>query len=121
MPRTNIAALDASDSQFPWNTAGLELTLTAADAVNLNETPAVTKAVLVAYNSGGSTRTVTVTSVADSTTGRTGDVSKSLTTGKYWFWVLVKNGWAYDDSGTYKFRFSADHADVKFAIIKMVA
>lgn len=121
MPRTNIALIDASDAQFPWDIAGLEMTLTAADVANQNECTAASKVLLVAYNSGGSTRNVAVVSTADTQLGRTGDVAKALAAGKYWFWTLVKNGWQYNDAGTYKFRFGADHADVKFAVIKMVA
>lgn len=121
MPRTAITAIDASDVQFPWDTAGLEITLTAADVANQNECTAAGKILLVAYNSGASSRTVTITSTPDNQFGRSGDVSKSLAAGKYWFWTLVRNGWQYDDSGTYKFRFGADHADVKFALIKLVS
>lgn len=121
MPRTNIAAINASGTLFPWDTTGLEITMTAADVANQNETPAASKVLLIAYNSGGSSRTVTITSTADTATGRTGNVSSSIAAGDYWCWMLVKNGWQYDDSGTLKFRFGADHADVKFAIIKLVA
>ena len=119
MPLTSIASLDVSGAQFPWATAGVELTWTAADVANKNECPATSQMLLIAWNSGASTRNVTVTSVPDTVTGRSGDITKALAAGKYWVWKLVTNGWAYSDNGVLKYRFEADHADVKFAILKL--
>ncbi len=122
MPRTNIAKqTEASAATFPWSATGLILTEVAADVANGNETVACGRLLLIARNSGGSSRTVTIDSAADAK-GRTGDVAaETLAAGEIRMFLLVRDGWQQEDSGTLKYWFEANHADVKFSLIELIA
>lgn len=119
MPRITLPAQDASGSTFPWSTAGLTLSFTAADASNKQQTAACGKLALIARNTGGSTRTVTITSAADPLTGRTGDATVNLAAGATWCHVIKKSGWQHDDAGNKYFYYEAAHSDVVFAVVKL--
>jgi len=116
MPRTNIPYQDANAVTFPWTVAGLTLTATAADVANKNETPACGQLLLIAHNSGASTRNITITSSPDSRFGRSGDATVVLLAGKIWCHVIVRQGW--EQTGAL-FYFEADHADVEFSLVRM--
>lgn len=68
--------------------------------------------VLIAQNSGASTRTVTITSKVDPY-NRTGDISAySLGAGEIAVWILERQGFYQSDGYLY---LEANHAEVKFA------
>ncbi len=119
MPRTNIAAqaLAGAYPVLPLAADSADLAFVAADTVNFNETPLVeSKTVLVARNVGASSRTVTITSVADNN-NRTGDITAySLGAGEVARFGPFKSvGWA--SAG--KLRFEANNAEVEFAVITL--
>ena len=118
MPRTNITKQTASARTFPWSTAGLALTWTDADVANKNETAACSQMLILARNTGGSTRNVVVTSTADTRTGRTGNATATIAAGAQWMHLISRDGW---QSATETFEFEGDHADVEFALIELVA
>ncbi len=115
MPRTTIAAQDASAGLFVYSSTGLTLTATAADASNLNRTAACTRLLLIARNTGASGRVVTITSSADARTGRTGNASLTLAAGATVMFIITKEGWQQDDAGTKYFYYEAAHAEVVFS------
>lgn len=119
MPRTTITAQDASSASFPWSTAGLTLTMTAADVTNKQRTPACQRLLLIARNTGGSSRTVIITSSADPRTGRTGDATATLAAGAIWMHVIPRMGWQHSDSGTLYFYYEASHSDIAFAAVQL--
>lgn len=119
MPRTNIAAQTMAGAYpaLPLAGGSADLTMTGADTVNFNETPLVNlKTIVIARNTGASSRTITFTSVAD-TLNRTGDIEAySIGVGKISrFGPFQTVGWA--SSG--KLRFEASHAEVEFAVITL--
>lgn len=110
MARVETAPQDAPSQ---WSETGLTLTFTDCDPVNGNFCDSVTRLALFARNTGASTRNVTVTSAADSRTGRTGDAVVALAAGAEVMFLLSQDGW--DISG--EFHFDGDHADVEFATV----
>lgn len=71
MPRTTIPVQVAAGSN---SLVGVVLTETAADVVNLNQSPLTDGLMLLCNNSSGGALTVTVTSVPDAQ-GRVGDIT----------------------------------------------
>jgi hypothetical protein len=116
MPTTSIAVQD-----WPgfYSTTGTDLTTTAADTTNGNHITIGSQGVmLLAHNTGASTRTVTVTSVADPTFGRRGDISAvNITAGTKKVVFLTKTGWADTNN---QVAFSANHAEVVFSAVKLL-
>jgi hypothetical protein len=88
----------------------------AADATNKEEVVITGREILIAQNTGAGARTVTITSVAIN--GRTGDItSYSLGAGEFGvFGPFRREGWA---QGTGKLYFEAEHAEVKWAVIRL--
>lgn len=121
MPRTNIDAQDLSDPKINWSSTGTAVTETAADASNGNKTASCGRLMLIARNSGGTTRSVTITSAPDNRLGRSGDASRSLAAGETAVFFLTRDGWEQDDAGDGVFYFDADHADVLFSLLMLVA
>ena len=101
-------------------TDGQTLTQTAADATNLNYFPMTGNEVLIAWNSGASSRTVTITSVADKN-GRTGDITAdSIAADEIKIYPFFKTeGWSQGANG--QLYHEANHADVKFMVVKFSA
>lgn len=93
-----------------------DLTMAAADASNKNQFVATGNDLVVAHNTGGSAYTVTVTSVEDPVTGRTGDVSAySVGAGEYAvFGPFSMYGWVQSDGFIY---LEASNASVKFGVV----
>lgn len=99
-----------------YDSNGNGLTTTAADATNKNQWSLKHGDLLVAYNSGASSRSVTVTSVA--VNGRTQDQSVSLAAGGiHLFGPFKAEGWL--QPGGYVFC-EAAHAEVLFGVIRKV-
>lgn len=114
MATTNLVKTTAPSQ---WSQTGTALTMAAADTGNNNHIVAAGDCFLVAYNSGGQAYTVTITSVADPITGRTGNVSaQSLAAGEIRIFRLTNNGWA-NSSG--QIVVSANNAAVKFGVIQL--
>lgn len=94
----------------------LDVTLTAADVANGNSATAAELQLLLVQNSGASTYTFTITSVADSF-GRTGDVSAySLDAGEFACVPVPAVGFKQT---TGKLLFSGNNAAVKFAVLRL--
>lgn len=95
---------------------GVLLTFTACVANTLTETSFEDGDVLVAWNSGGSGRQVTVHSHPDRQ-GRENDITDdAIGAGEHiMYGPFKKQGWK---SETGKLQFQANHADVRFAIMR---
>lgn len=112
MPRTNLTKTTAPGA---YAAAGAAVTLAAADVANGNQFAASGKDLIVAYNSGASSHTVTITSVNDSL-GRRGDITaESIAAGAFRIYgPLPSAGWSQSD-GT--IQVSANHAEVLLGVI----
>lgn len=117
MPRVNIAAQNAPGSLAATIEAGLALTRTAADASNLQKTLLTGKEMIIAKNTGVTSRTVTVSSVA-CVHARTGDVAAQVILGGVtrMFGPFPQDGWMQSDGYLY---FQASHAEVVFSVIRL--
>jgi len=113
---TPLMALGTKTNAYTANAA--DLTMTAADATNKEQVALTGNELIIAHNTGASARTITVTSVVDEM-GRTGDVSAySLGAGEYAvFGPFGTEGWRQTNSKLY---FEANHAEVKFGVVKLV-
>lgn len=114
MPRTTLTTTTAPGST---NYTGATLTMTAADTGNMNQFVASGKDLLVAHNTGASTYTITVTSVADPY-GRTTDIAAvNIVAGAYMvFGPLELTGWMQTDGKIY---LQSNNAAVKFGIVRL--
>lgn len=100
----------------PWPTGGVTVTETAANATDKEQTLCTGREIIVGRNGGGSTRSVTITSKADSRTGRTGDVTTTLAAGAIkHFGPFDPDGFRQTDGYVY---FEAAHADVLWYVIR---
>lgn len=111
MARTALTT-SASEGANPTDIA--TLTMTAGDASNGNKFPLTGREIVVFHNTGVSTRTITVSSVADPY-GRTGDLTAvNITAGAYmWLGPFDIQGWRQTDGQLYV---TVSHADVKIGI-----
>lgn len=119
MPRTTIA-VQVPKGPYPAlqpAADALDMTLTACDTVNFNQTPLSGTLLLIAQNSGASPYTITISSVADSR-NRTGDITAySLAAGDVaMFLINQADGWLQSDGNLY---YQGSNAAVKFAPIKI--
>jgi hypothetical protein len=98
----------------PYPTAAVTLTETAEDTTNHTQVAITDKTVVVIHNSGGSTYTYTVTSSADATHGRTGDITtQNIAAGAIaCIGPLGLDGWRQTDGNLY---LAASNVAVKFA------
>jgi hypothetical protein len=114
MPTTELTGTTKPGN---YSTTGAEMTMTAADVANGNHIDSSQNVLIVAHNTGGSAYTVTITSSADSVTGRTGDVSgQSLAADEIRTFFLVSDGWT-DSNGQYLI--SANNAAVELGWIAL--
>lgn len=106
-----------TDVTGKWPSALVTLTETAADATNLNQLVLTGREIVIARNSGASTRTVTVTSVASSIDNRSGDITTQniLAGALMMIGPLAPEGWKQTDGYLY---LQASHAEVKFSVIR---
>lgn len=117
MARTTINAVTALGAYGTYSANAADFTWTAADVANKNQTVATNNLLLLAYNSGGSPYTVTVSSVADPF-NRSGDIATySLGAGEYAVFGPFQNvGWKQSDGYLY---YEASNAAVRFAVIAL--
>jgi hypothetical protein len=100
-----------------WSLVGVVVTMTAADVANKNQFVAGGDDLLIVQNTGAAPNTVTITSVADPKTGRTGDVTAlSLAADEVRVFRLSALGWKQADGYVY---LEASSAEVKFGILSM--
>lgn len=113
---TALIALGTKTSVYSAGAA--DLTMTAADVANKEQTTLTGDELVVAHNTDSGAHTVTITSIADSN-GRTGNIaSYSLAAGDYVvFGPFEMDGWRQADGALY---FEADSATVKFGVIRVV-
>lgn len=115
MARTDLTKTNATVGGYP--TAGVAITMTAADTVNQNQFAAQGQDLVIAHNTGVTGHTVTITSAADPY-GRTGDITaESIAAGEYRVYgPFPRIGWEQSDG---KFYLEANDAEVKFGVIKL--
>lgn len=96
---------------------GLDFVLTACDVTNFDEFVFTGRELLIVQNSGASTYTFTLESVADPQ-GRTGDITAySLAAGLFSiFWFGQKTGWEQAGGKLY---LKASNVAVKFAVVRI--
>lgn len=102
----------------PYAAAGVAIAMTAADASNKNQFPLTGKEIVIAWNSGATGRTITITSV-DDTYGRTKDIAaEAIAAGaiRVYGAGLATIGWQQTDGKLY---LEANHAEVKFGILRI--
>lgn len=94
---------------------GVNVPMTAADASNFEEVVHTGRQVLIYRNSGATGRLVTVSSVADPVTGRTGDFTDTVPAGEMHVSPMFPvDGWRQTNGKLY---FQAAHAEVLFSVI----
>lgn len=119
MPRVTITPRTVALGAFPVLpvvAGSLDLIWLAADAANKEQAKWTGKEIILAWNGGAVSRTITVTSVA--IRGRTGDVTAySIAAATISILPLPLVGFVQSVGG-YLF-FEASHADVLFAVLKI--
>ncbi len=119
MARTTLTKTTAKGSfpTLPVSADALDAVFTAADVANKNQFLPGGKDLLVAWNSGASPYTITLTSAADPQ-NRTGDITTySLAAGDIAvLGPLSTLGWVQSDGFVY---LEASNAAVKFAVIAL--
>jgi len=121
MARTTLTKTTALGAYGDYSGASsADLTMTAADTSNQNQFVASSSDLVIAHNTGGSTYTITITSAADPTYGREGDVDTySLGAGEYAvFGPFRRPGWVQSDGYVY---LEASNALVKFGVVTLPA
>ena len=120
MPRTDLTKSNALGPYAVYSGVLARLTMTVADVGNKNSAVFNDKDLLVAYNSGASPYTVTITSFADPKYGRSGDITTySIPVGEFAvFGPFVAPGWMQTDGKLY---FEGSNAAVKFGIVTQPA
>lgn len=114
MPRQNLTKTTLNRNG--WPTAGTLVTFTAANPTDKEQFPLTGKEIVIARNSGASSRTITITSVAYN--GRTGNITaESIAAGAVRvFGPFDINGWRQTDGNLY---LEANHAEVLFAVLTL--
>lgn len=114
---TKVAA-QGNYPTLPLTANSADLPMTAANATDKEQFVASGKDLVIAHNTGGSTRTITVTSVADGKTRRTGDQGAySLGAGEYAvLGPFEREGYMQSDGYIY---LEASHADIKFGVVTL--
>ena len=112
MPRVAPARTKANG---PWPTSGVVTTFTAANVTDKQETPCTGRELIVARNSGASSRTITIEGVP--IYGRDGDITaESIAAGAVKvFGPFNRKGFRQTDGMIY---FEANNAEVLFAVIE---
>lgn len=114
MARTDLTKTTAPGS---YASAGVAVTITAADVTNKNQFAAEGDDLIVAQNTGASAHSVTITSAPDPY-GRSGHISgESIAANEIRIYGPLKTlGWIQSDGKVY---LEADNAEVKFGVIKL--
>lgn len=109
--------LARTNSPGPNPTAGVAVTMTAADTTNKEQLALTGREVLIVHNTGASSRTYTVTSVADPY-GRTGDITAQTILAGAIHTVGPFGLLGWQQTGGYLY-VEASHAEVKFGVIAL--
>lgn len=116
-----MARIDHTVQAAPgkWPSAGGLIAWLAADAVNKEQFPLTGQELLLAWNTGASPYTITITSIADPY-GRSDDITaESIAAGDIrMFGPFDIVGWQQSDGNLY---FEATNAAVEFAVISLPA
>lgn len=117
MARTALTITTSQGSYGGYAAGAADMTMAAADLGNKNLFTASGRDLVVAHNTGGSARTITITST-DDRYGRPEDIAAySLGAGEYAiFGPFKKHGWIQTDGTIY---LEANNAEVKFGIVKI--
>ena len=110
--------LTAAQANGPWPVLAdaVTVTATAANATDKEQTLLTGRELLIARNSGASSRVCTITSVADPRTKRTGDVVETVPAGEMrMFGPFDPDGFRQSDGYLY---FEAAHADILWSVIR---
>jgi hypothetical protein len=107
--------LTKSNAPGSYATAGVVVTMTAADTVNKEQIASTGKELVIAHNTGGSPYTVTINSAADEY-GRTGDITAySIAAGAIAvFGPFPVHGWRQTNN---YINLEANNIAVKFGVI----
>lgn len=107
--------LTKSNAPGSYATAGVVVTMTAADTVNKEQIASTGKELVIAHNTGGSPYTVTINSAADEY-GRTGDItSYSIAAGAIAaFGPFPVHGWRQTNN---YINLEANNTAVKFGVV----
>ena len=115
MPRQTLTAA-AATGPWPPLDAGVLVAATAAHATDKEQTLLTGREILLARNSGATPRVVTITSKADTTTGRVGDVTATVAAGAIrMFGPFDQDGFRQSDGMLY---FEAAHAEIIWSVIR---
>lgn len=114
MPRVTLTK---SNSPGPNPTAGVAVTMTAADTVNFEQFTLTGREVLIIHNTGASSRTYTITSTADPY-GRTRDIT-TQTIAAAAIHTVGPFGLAGWQQTTGHLFLEASNAEVKFGVIAL--
>lgn len=117
MARTTLTKTTPVGSYGTYSAAAAKMTMTAADVANKNQFVATGHDLVVAYNSGGSPYTVTITSAPDEF-GRSGDITTySVPAGEtHIFGPFKLPGWQQTDGKIY---LEASNASILFGVITL--
>lgn len=117
MARTTLTKTTIEGPFGDYGAGEADLNLQAADITDKNQYKCSGNDIVIAYNSGISEYTVTITSAADRY-GRTGDIATyALAAGDVAiFGPFVTHGWMQPDGYVY---LEATNADVKFAVVAL--
>lgn len=111
-------ALTTTAVPNPYAAAGVAITFTAADTANQNQVVLTGREIVVAHNTGATPHTVTITSSADPY-NRTKDITaEAIAAGELRVYGagMALAGWQQTDGKLY---LEANHAEVKFGILKL--
>lgn len=114
MPRVTLTK---TNSPGPYPTAGVAVTMTAADTVNKEQFALTGREIVLVHNTGASSRTYTITSIADKQ-GRTGDITtQTIAAGAiHVLGPFGLEGWQQTDGNLY---IEANNTEVKWGIINL--
>ena len=116
MPRATALTKSIAPGNYP--AAGVAVTFTAADATNKDQFVFSGGELVIANNTGATSRTVTLTSVANSK-GRVKHITAdTLAAGAFKMYGPFKDKTGWAQSGGL-FYLEASHAEVKFAVVKL--
>lgn len=109
-------ALTKTTVPSPYAGASTAVTMTAADTTNQNSFPLTGREIVIAHNTGASSRTVTITSVDDRYGRQENIAAESIAAGAIRVYGpgLALEGWQQTDGSLY---LEANHAEVKFGIL----
>ena len=116
MPRALALVKSTAPGSYP--TAGVVVTFTAADATNKDQFVFSGNELVLAQNTGVTSRTVTLTSVANAK-GRVRHITAdTLAAGAFKMYGPFKDKAGWVQAGGV-FHLEASHAEVKFSVIKL--